>query len=274
MINVSIIIVNYKTKELVENCIRSIVQHTSDIEYEIIIVDNNSNDCSLSYLENTDFKFPAIRYIQLGANIGFAGANNAAVRVADSKYLLFLNPDTLLLNNAVRIFFDFLENSPPDVCAVGTNLKNQHGKPEISFGRFPSLREEVYKLGYNLIYFSKSKYSSAVASENFTGAVDYINGADLFVRTSVFNETGQFDEAFFLYFEETDWCMRATAMGYKNFIIAEPEIIQLGGESIRQSKLKYKLMLFEKSKIYFFWKHFGKSALCWLKFISSKLHLF
>lgn len=268
MASVSIIIVNYKTQVLVESCIHSIFQNTTQIDYEIIVVDNNSDDNSLTYLQRILPDHPAIRYIQIDKNIGFAGANNRAARLANSEYMFFLNPDTLLQNNAVKLFYDFLEGAPASICAVGTNLKNQQGIPQISYGCFPSIKEELYKLGYKLIFFSKNKYSSAIAAENFSGEVDYINGADLFVRSSVFHETGGFDERFFLYFEESDWCRRAIFKGYKNFIITGPQIIHLAGESIKQSSLKHKLLIFEKSKLYFFSKHYGKSALYCLKFLN------
>lgn len=268
MTSVSIIIVNYKTRVFVKNCIHSIIQNTSQVDYEIIVVDNHSDDDSLTYLQGIFLDLPAIRYIQLNENLGFSGANNIAAKSTNSKYLFFLNPDTLLQNNAIKHFYDFLESAPANIGAVGSNLKNQQGNPEISYGFFPSIKEERYKLGYNLIYFTKNKYSSAIASENFSGEVDYINGADLFVRSDVFHETGDFDERFFLYFEESDWCKRAVFLGYRNFIITGPQITHLAGESIKQSSLKHKLLIFEKSKLYFFRKHYGKSALCSLKLLN------
>ena len=265
---VSIVIVNYKTGVFVENCIRSIIQHTVSVDYEIIVIDNHSEDDSLGRLKRIFPDNAPVRYMQLEDNLGFAAANNRAAATANPGYLFFLNPDTLLQNNAVKLFHDFLEGAPASVCAVGTNLKNHQGKPEISYGHFPSIKEECYKVGYNPFFYFRNKYSSAIASENFTGEVDYINGADLFVRSGVFNETGGFDPRFFLYFEETDWCLRANSLGYKKFIITGPQIIHLAGESINQSGLERKLLLFEKSKLYFFRKHFGKFALFSLKFLN------
>ena len=265
---VSIIIVNFRTAAMTESCIRSIIEFTKDIDYEIVVVDNFSNDNSINYLKNVFQEFNFIRYIQLYKNIGFASANNLAASSSNSDFIFFLNPDTELKNNAILFLYEFIVKTTSEVAAVGALMKNNDGTAEISFGKFPTIQEEAFKLGYKIIFFSDNKYSSAIASETFVGEAEYVNGADFFVSKLVFQKVGPFDEKFFLYFEEADWCKRASGMGYKNFIVQGPQIIHHREKSINQLSEKNKLLIFERSRHYFFLKHYGRYALLNLKFLN------
>ena len=268
MVDVSIILVNYKTTNYLIHCLNSILTNTKDISFEIKIIDNHSGKDEVDLLKNTFSSDPRIDVFSLNKNLGFAKANNYAIKYCQSKYLFFLNPDTLIVNNAIKIMTDYLESSPNDIAGLGTNLTDQSGSPQLSYGYFPSIKEELYELVYKILVFKKYKKKSAIMAADFSGEVDYVNGADLFVSSDTFNKIGLFDENFFLYFEEADWCKRAKKFGYKNWIISGPEIIHIREGSVKQTPALSKMILFEKSKQYFFKKHYGWPSLIFLKIIT------
>jgi hypothetical protein len=120
--DVSIIIVNYNTSELLKDCINSVLKKTQNVKYELIVIDNASSDCSIKMMKN---EFPSIKLIESKENLGFGRANNLGARYATGKYLLLLNTDTLLINNAINILFDFMEkDTKQTIAACGGNLYN------------------------------------------------------------------------------------------------------------------------------------------------------
>jgi GT2 family glycosyltransferase len=149
--DVSIIIVNYNTKELIHNCLASIYEQTKDISFEVIISDNGSTDGSVEMVKN---EFPYVKLVANNENIGFGAANNRALKIANGKYIFYLNSDTVLLNNAVKIFFDYWENTEEKekIGALGTNLIDADGKIIHSWGMFPT----CYTLCKSLLYKSLS----------------------------------------------------------------------------------------------------------------------
>ena len=113
--DVSIIIVNYNTKKLIKNCINSIYKHTKDVDFEIIVSDNGSVDGSVEMIKS---EFPNVILIENNANLGFGAANNRGLKIAKGKYIFYLNSDTVLLNNAVKYFFDYWENALSRICVI------------------------------------------------------------------------------------------------------------------------------------------------------------
>lgn len=239
--DVSIIIVNYNTKKLLADCINSIYKHTTNIEFEIIVSDNGSVDGSIEMLKQN---FPQVILIENNANLGFGTANNKGLSIAKGKYIFYLNSDTLLLNNAVKLFFDYFEEngSKENIGALGCNLLNKDGTINNSYSTFPDINQDLqglFKLNFGLwkkllkkIFISSSinnnTSSTPSVSNNMkkTGEVDYIVGADLFLLN---NEYALFDENFFLYFEETDLQYQLAKAGKKRILLDEPSIIHYEG---------------------------------------------
>ena len=151
---VSIIIVNYNTKRITQNCINSIIKFTKDISFEIILVDNASNDESKSFFRSLD----GIKFIESNDNLGFGRANNLGFSYSTGKYIYLLNSDTILLNNAVKEFYDFMESQPQSVSCLGSKLLSEDGISENnSYGYFPSLTSLLKSLSsiYFPLFFKK-----------------------------------------------------------------------------------------------------------------------
>ena len=226
--DVSVIIVNYNTKNVTLNCINSIFSETKNIDFEVIVVDNNSNDGSkeLFILDKR------IKFIESNKNLGFGKANNLGYIEAKGKYIFLLNSDTILLNNAIKIFYDTFEKMPKDVACLGAVLKASDGVSDNnSFSEFPSIKSTLVFLGN--LYFRKEK--KKMTSDRFPFEVDYIIGADLFIRRSVIEKYGLFDPDFFMYYEESEMQYRYHKNGYKSIIIDQPKIIHLEGVSTNGS---------------------------------------
>lgn len=229
--DVSIIIVNYNTKELLRDCIQSIHNKTQNIDYEIIVVDNASSDGSLEML-NEDF--PNILTINAGENLGFGKANNLGMSKASGKYLFLLNSDTILLNNAIKDFYDkaeFLYNQGHNIGALGAILLDKNGNSCHSFGPFITPMSELKEVAAKYLRFLKDKNLTNPPKVKGFLNVDYITGADMFVPNKVYKETGGFDPDFFMYCEEVDWQKRMQLAGYSRMIIEGPDILHLEGGS-------------------------------------------
>lgn len=230
--DVSIIIVNYNTCKLLQECLESIYRHTQGIDFEVIVSDNGSVDGSIEMMK----KYPQVTLIENNANLGFGAANNRGLAVAKGKYIFYLNSDTVLLNNAVKIFYDYWEMSPErnKIGALGCNLLDEDGKVTHSYGNFPVYKTEVRwrliqlsKLLIKRIIFLLGKtYTKKMLHTNsfYEGRVDYVTGADLFLKN---NEFAKFDERFFLYYEETDLQLQLHQSGFYSMIIPGPEIQHL-----------------------------------------------
>lgn len=248
--DVSIIIVNYNTKVTTKQCIDSIFEHTKGIDFEVILVDNNSYDGS-QVLFSCDKR---IKFIESGCNLGFGKANNLGLKFANGKYIFLLNSDTLLLNNAVKEFYDAHENMSDNVAFLGCILKAEDGITDNnSYGIFPSLSSTF--LNVINLYFrcrNKRKYFDDGHSSSFL--VDYIIGADLFIKREVINKAGLFDPDFFMYFEESEMQLRYSNLGYESRIIRTPLIVHLECVSVRgRDKIpspKHRLLYFRSMFIY------------------------
>lgn len=251
--DVSIIIVNYNTKKLTLDCINSIYKYTVDVKFEVILVDNASTDGSAA-LFKTDNR---ITFIQSGGNIGFGRANNLGYSKAIGKYIFLLNSDTVLLNNAIKIFWDKMELLPQNISCIGTILKGVDLEDIHSFGKFPTLSKELIyrtfsfalkKIGFELLYYDDPKI---IMNTDFE--VDYVTGADMFIRRTAIEECGMFDPQFFMYYEETDLQNRFSLAGYKQMIVYGPSIIHLFGASgVKTTKptLSKRIGAMESSFIY------------------------
>lgn len=242
-IEVSIVIVNYNTYRLIQNCLKSVYEQTKDIDFEVIVSDNGSIDGSIEMIKQ---EFPQVILIENNANLGFGAANNRGLKLAKGKYIFYLNSDTILLNNAVKIFYDYWENSPEKdkIGAIGANLLNEKKEIIHSYGRFPRVWNEIrmmirriiiadIKLILKLLRIDYRKYSKKIEYSKYVGEVEYITGADLFVKNNGF---AYYDERFFLYYEETNMQWQMMGNGLKRLIIDGPQIIHLEGGSDKKTK--------------------------------------
>jgi len=235
--DVSIIIVNYNTTELTLNCVKSLYDKIDNISFEVIVVDNASNESPLKSIQK---KFPKVKVVESKENLGFGKANNLGAKEAIGKYLLFLNSDTLFLNNAITYFLSFAtHNTHLKLGAIGSILLDQQLKPTHSSNCFPSKRN-VLKIIF-AGYFDKNAFSRnlqekeklmSVDEEYF--CVDYVTGADLFIEKELFLKIEGFDKDYFMYYEETDLQMRLKKLGYRSVVIKGPKIIHLEGGSFTQ----------------------------------------
>lgn len=240
--DVSVIIVNYNTLDLTRNCLKSIYEQTKDINFEVIVSDNGSVDGSIEMIRQN---FPQVVLIENNANLGFGAANNRGLKIARGKYIFYLNSDTILLNNAIKIFYDYWETNEnkSELGALGANLLNKDGEIAISYASFPNAKKELINFLKRMIgtpikwLFPKLIRKKHTTYTYYTGDVDYICGADLFLLN---DENAYFDEIFFLYYEETDLQFKMMQKNLKRKIIEGPKIIHLeGGSDIKELNINY-----------------------------------
>ncbi|WP_294659960.1 glycosyltransferase family 2 protein [uncultured Fusobacterium sp.] len=260
--DVSIIIVNYNTLNLTKNAIDSVLEKTEGISYEIILVDNDSVDGSVEFFEK-NYKDKII-LVKNKENLGFGRANNKGIEKAKGKYIFLLNSDTLLINNAIKILYDFMEEN--EKCGIcGGNLYNKDLSPTDSFSNST--------LNYKTLYWDKilkklNFFSKKLKSFNYTifpKKVQVIIGADMMLSRKLLSEIKGFDVDFFMYHEENELCVRALKKGYEIYSVPAAKIIHLEGKS---SKFKEKRFILEKEGTYtFFYKVRGYKSLKWAYFL-------
>ena len=233
MASISIVIVNWNSGKYLESCISSILQNNSPLINEIIIIDNNSSDGSINKIqENTK-----IRLIKSSENLGFAKACNLGASYATSEFILFLNPDTLFLNNPLNEILNFLgnpKNSQVGIC--GIKLIDEDQQVSKSCSRFPSLKSLfIHSIGLNNVFkIWASPMLDFDHQENLK--VDQVIGAFFFVRRHIFKELNGFDERFYVYYEEVDFSLRAKNIGYSSYFLADSVAMHAGGGSSKNVK--------------------------------------
>lgn len=215
MVDVSIIIVNYKTRGMVKQGLKSLRLARIRLNYEVFVVDNGSHD-GLPELVRADF--PEARLIAFDRNAGFAAGNNAAMRKAKGKYLFVLNPDALVNEGSIEAMNAYME-AHPEIGVLGPKLAHPDGKRQESAHRFPSPWMPIYRrtpLG-KLPEAKREidRYFLRDLDMRVPTDVDWVEGAAMFVRRAAIDKVGLFDERFFVYFEDTDWCRRFWDGGWK-----------------------------------------------------------
>lgn len=254
---VSIIIVNYHTSSLIIDCLKSVIKQTLSIDYEVIVVDNNSEPELSIVLKNTFPESSNIHILQLSENIGFGRANNEGAKMAEGEFLFFLNPDTLLLNNAIKILADFLDsNQSAGIC--GANLFNVECQPTFShFMYLPGIKWELNNTLHNLIANFTYRGNFMHNHTNNPLEVGFISGADLMIRKWLFDKIKGFDPHFFMYFEETDLCLHVWKAGFKIFNVPTAKIVHLEGGSVNTVKVasSFKIEQLERSRSIYFHKN-------------------
>ena len=257
--DVSVIIVNYNTQALTQACIDSIYEQTRDVTFEVIVIDNASTDGSKETFE----KDSKIRYVYSYENLGFGRANNVGMMLAKGDYFFLLNSDTLLRNNALKLFYEYAKKNKGKAF-YGCWLENMEGEwvhscsHKLTIGglfRSAMIRYWKFLSGKKPI---ESVWNIPHTSEEALEVGD-VTGADLFLHSSVYEETGGFDHRFFLYYEETDWEYRGHAKGIKSICINGPRIVHLEGGSQQTKGVNWrKLRIMYRSEEFFVRKHFSR----------------
>lgn len=252
--DVSIIVVNYNTKEITLECINSIFKHTQNIQFEVILVDNASTDGSGEIFANNK----RLIYIQNEQNIGFGRANNIGYKQSKGEYIFLLNSDTIIQNNAIELFFRNAQHEVKNVACWGCMLMDKHLHTATSYGKFTGVKEEILQeIWFNplSLFFNKTKKVEKLkAPLTFPSIVDNISGADLFIRREVIEKLGLFNPAYFMYMEEVDLQRRYAKNGYTIKIIDGPLIIHLEGKSINNNSthtLRKSIISLESKLIYY-----------------------
>ena len=258
--DVSVIIVNYNTKELTKNCIDSIFVQTSGVTFEVILVDNASTDGSVELFK----KDGRICFVESGCNLGFGKANNLGYQYAMGKYIFLLNSDTILLNNALKLFFDKMESAQQNIGCMGCLLQDLSGKYVHSYAELPSvdnvLGTLIWKSFFSFWGFDIQKMDDPETKKVNPSffQVEYVTGADLFLRRTVIEKCGFFDPDFFMYYEDSELQYRFTKHNYLSYIYDIPKIVHLEGHSSKKDSTTKRLILLDGTL-----RYMSKTQDCW-----------
>ena len=275
----SIVIVNYNVRTYLEQCLQSVAKALEGIEGEVFVVDNHSDDDSV---ETVKTQYPWVRLIENSENIGFARANNIAIRQSTGDYVLLLNPDTVVGEQTLREVLRFME-AHPKAGGAGVMMHNADGSlaPE-SRRALPTPWVSCLKM----LGLTKRYYMSHLSWDN-PGRIDVISGAFCFLRKKALDEIGLLDEDFFMYGEDIDLSYRLLKGGWENWYLPYP-IVHYKGKSTQTSDYRY-VHIFYKAMLIFFRKHYShlsifyavpvkmaiyfRAAIALTDIIRKKLHL-
>ena len=239
-IDLSIIIVNYNVEYFLEQCLNSVMLAAKNVNSEVIVVDNNSSDGSIEMLKA---KFPKVQVIQNSENVGFSKANNQGIKIGKGKYILLLNPDTVIDEQTLTKITDRM-NADDQIGGLGVRMVDGKGVflPESKRG-LPTPLVAFYKIFGLSSIFKKSKrfgrYHLSYLDEFEENEIDILSGAFMCMRKSVLDKIGLLDEAFFMYGEDIDLSYRIQKAGYKNIYFPQTTIIHYKGESTKKSSVNY-----------------------------------
>lgn len=240
--SISIIILTYNSEKFIQNCINSIYQSHADFLYEIIIVDNNSQDNTVNIIKE---KYSQANLIENRNNLGFAKANNRALKIAKGKYALLLNPDTEISVDTLDKFYNFMENeNNKNVWCIGGQLVDEFGQPSKSYGRFPNMFDVFFEQsglkGIALKIFGKN-WLLRIRWIEKSKKVPFVMGCNMFIRKDVLMKIGYFNESFFLNYEEVELCWKAEKKEFISVVLPEVIIKHYSGKSFesRQDYLNH-----------------------------------
>jgi GT2 family glycosyltransferase len=257
-IDVSVIIVNWNTRRLLEQCLSSLSKCADGVQLEVIVVDNASEDDSVQYVAQ---HFPEVRLIHNSVNRGFAAANNQGLAIAKGRNILFLNSDTIVHQGALKAMAKLLDNTP-DVGLCSCRLLNEDGSIQPNVHHFPSFgamlqRYTIFKHP-GLFKAARAFYKMRDFPYDKTVPVDQVMGAVLMVKKELLEQIGNMDEKLFFYFEETDLCYRVKQAGFKVYFTPDGEITHIGRASSALLGSHKVHAMFFKSMFHYFRKTKGK----------------
>lgn len=260
MIDLSIIIVSWNTKRLLQECLESVYAQTKDITFEIFVVDNASSDGSADMVREA---FPVVHVIENRQNQGFSRANNQAIKISSGKYIALLNPDTLLIEDVFSPLVRYADRHD-EIGAIGPKLICRDGKTiQYSCARkLPTLYHSVCHQAGLINRFPKSRLFSGTTMSYWdhetSRSVECLSGACMVVRKTAVDDIGLMDENQFMYADEVDWCRRLLDAGWKVYYDSAANIIHYGGESSKQLN-GFAVLEASKATWYYYRKHHGKA---------------
>jgi len=232
---ISIIINNYKTKGLLKQCLKGIYLYPPRVEFEVIVVDNNSQDGSIEMVQN---KFPQVKLIKSSKNLGYHKGNNLGLKNSTGQYILILNTDIAFLDQTIDKMYQFMQ-AHQEVALVGPKLKNPDGSIQMSCLRFPSKFVPIYRRTFlGNFSFAKAEIDHYLMQDfdhQTTKEVDWILGACIMVRKSAIDRVGPMDESLFLYFGDVAWCQKFHEFNYQVYYFAEANIVHYHKRESAQS---------------------------------------
>ena len=249
----SIIIVSWNVRNILAQCLDSISQFPPNYRYEVWVVDNASTDGTCQLL---DQEYPDVHLLENPENVGFAQANNQAIEKSTGKYVLLLNPDTVICRGALSQLVEVMEEKPRSG-AVGSLLLNPDRSFQTSCYPFPTLTREFWRLLHLDRIYPYGVYAQEKWDRQQMRQVDVIQGASLLLRRSALDQVGLLDPGFFMYTEEVDLCFRLKQAGWESWWVPQAEIIHYGGQSTHQVAGDMFIQLYQ-SKIRFFRKNYGR----------------
>lgn len=256
----SVIIVNYKVKYFLEQCLRSVERAAEGIAVEVLVVDNASRDGSVEYIKE---RFPAVTLIAGEENLGFARANNLAIKKSRGEYVLLLNPDTMVPENCFREFLAFMD-SKPEAGGCGAYMLHADGSFALESRRgLPTPFVAFCKMSGLAALFPKSRtfgrYYMRYLNENEPNRIEIMSGAFMFLRRSALDKAGLLDEDFFMYGEDIDLSCRIMKSGYENYFLPV-RMLHYKGESTVKSSYRYVHTFYQAMQL-FFNKHYSHYSL-------------
>ena len=262
----SIIIVSWNCRDLLSRCLDTVFAGKLEIDYEVIVVDNNSTDGTVTFTE----KFSAGKVIINRENVGFARANNQALRQCRGELILLLNPDTEIEPATLQVMVDFMANHP-ECGMAGCKVLNPDGTLQLACRRnIPGLADAFFKLSGLSRLFPRSRrfarYNLTYLPADRVSPVDAVSGSFLITRREVVDKIGPLDERFFMYGEDLDWCWRAVQAGYQNYYVPDTAIVHYHGGSSKKRPVRAAYHFYEAMYL-FYDKHFAprwSRPLVWL----------
>ncbi len=252
--DLSIIIVSWRVKELLFDCLKSLYQYIDGLAFEVIVIDNDSGDGTVEMIKEN---FPQVKLIASQINLGFAKANNLGLRYAVGRYLLFLNPDTKFLDNALLKCVRKMAGDQ-EIGVLGCKLLNRDLSVQPSVRRFPGLTDHllmIFKLHH---LFPLKRYFALDFDYNYSQLVDQVMGAFFMVNRRALIKTGAWDANYYLLFEEVDLCRRMIDCGYKVFYFSGAAVVHYGGQSFNREIFNLKKQwIFSQSRLRYVLKHQG-----------------
>ncbi len=245
--DISVIIVNWNSKDYVRQCLASLQAHCTSVAHEVVVVDGGSFDGCGEMLAK---EFPAVIFVQLDKNVGFARANNEGVRRSRGRYLLFLNPDTELRENSLQVLKDRIETLP-GAGAVGCKLLNSDGSLQTSCVQsFPTVLNQVLDSEFLRGHFPDWHIwgiSALQSNDREASEVEAISGACILATRQVFEAVGGFSEIYFMYGEDMDLCLKVWRAGRRVYYTPETSIVHFGGGSSAQAKSNFSNVMMKES---------------------------
>ena len=267
--DISVVIVNWNTRELLLNCLASVFETVKEVSFEVWLVDNASIDGSVDAAKRA---FPEIRVIENKENLGFAAANNLAFRQMNGRYALLLNTDAALKGDAVEKIYRFMENHSEIGMACG-QLLNEDGSKQNSMANFPSFLSLLCNETFLRIFLPK-RFPSKRREYPAPIEIESCVGACMMVRKETMVEIGLFDEAYFFFFEETDWAYRMKEAGWKIFFVPEAHIYHAQGKSVGGS-VRARIMFYRSRYIFFRkWRPRSYYLICGIVFVRLLINTF